>query len=49
MATVRAADQILVMEEGRIIARGAHAELLESSPLYREMVLSQSASEVSYE
>ncbi|WP_084105712.1 ABC transporter ATP-binding protein [Demequina sp. NBRC 110056] len=35
------ADQILVMEDGRIVARGTHAELLESSDTYQEIVSTQ--------
>ncbi|GIG55456.1 ABC transporter ATP-binding protein [Demequina activiva] len=35
------ADQILVMEDGRIVARGTHAELLESSETYQEIVSTQ--------
>jgi ABC-type multidrug transport system fused ATPase/permease subunit len=34
LSTVRRADLILVLEEGRIIARGTHQTLLQSSPLY---------------
>ncbi len=30
-------DHILVLEEGRIVASGTHAELLESSPIYAEI------------
>ncbi len=30
-------DQILVLDEGEIIARGTHAELMQSSPLYAEI------------
>ncbi|MEW1978251.1 ABC transporter ATP-binding protein [Kocuria palustris] len=41
VATVLDADQILVLDDGRITARGTHAELLESSPTYREIVDSQ--------
>lgn len=37
LSTVRRADLILVLEQGRIIARGTHAELLNTSPLYREV------------
>ena len=41
VSTVREADQILVLEAGRIVARGTHEELLESSGTYREIVESQ--------
>ena len=41
VATIRHADQILVLDAGRIAARGTHAELMESSETYREIVLSQ--------
>ena len=34
LSTVHSADLILVLDKGRIVARGKHAELLESSPLY---------------
>ncbi|HUF39737.1 MAG TPA: ABC transporter ATP-binding protein [Anaerolineales bacterium] len=37
LSTIRRADQILVLEGGRIAARGTHAELLETSRLYREL------------
>jgi len=30
-------DEILVMEEGEIVARGTHDELLATSPRYRSM------------
>ena len=35
------ADQILVLDNGRIVARGTHRELLESSTIYREIYDSQ--------
>ncbi len=38
LSTVLDADTILVMEDGRIRARGTHAELLQSDSLYRELV-----------
>lgn len=34
LSTVHSADVILVLDKGRIAARGRHAELLQSSPLY---------------
>lgn len=34
LATVQAADRIVVMEAGRIVAEGRHEELLQTSPLY---------------
>ena len=37
LSTVRRADLILVLEKGKIIARGTHQELLKTSPLYREV------------
>jgi ATP-binding cassette, subfamily B, multidrug efflux pump len=41
VSTIRHADQILVLDVGRIVARGTHAELMDSSETYREIVLSQ--------
>lgn len=37
LSTVRQADQILVLERGRIVARGAHDDLLVNEGFYREM------------
>ncbi|UQX87897.1 ABC transporter ATP-binding protein/permease [Jatrophihabitans telluris] len=39
--TIRDADQILVLDAGRIVARGTHVELMATSQTYREIVLSQ--------
>ncbi|HKU02264.1 MAG TPA: ABC transporter ATP-binding protein [Arthrobacter sp.] len=39
------ADQILVLDDGRIVAQGTHHELLETSETYREIVSSQLAAE----
>jgi ATP-binding cassette, subfamily B, multidrug efflux pump len=41
VSTIRHADQILVLDAGRIVAAGAHDELMDSSETYREIVLSQ--------
>ncbi len=37
LATVTAADRLLVFDEGQLVAAGRHAELLEHSPLYRHL------------
>ncbi|HEX5414577.1 MAG TPA: ABC transporter ATP-binding protein [Chloroflexota bacterium] len=41
ISTVLNADQILVLEKGRIVARGKHEELLENSEIYAEIYNSQ--------
>jgi ATP-binding cassette subfamily B protein len=41
ISTVLNADQILVLDEGAIVARGRHEELLESSEIYAEIYSSQ--------
>ena len=41
ISTVLNADQILVLDRGRIVARGTHEELIETSPLYAEIYHSQ--------
>nr|WP_198428403.1 ABC transporter ATP-binding protein [Nocardia bovistercoris] len=43
LSTVRAADQILVMEEGRIIERGTHPDLLAANGRYAELYRTQFA------
>lgn len=47
VATVMGADQIVVLDEGRVVGQGAHEELLRSCPEYLEIAKSQlSASEL---
>ncbi|WP_280404577.1 ABC transporter ATP-binding protein [Nocardia brasiliensis] len=45
LSTIRAADQILVLEDGRIIERGNHAELLAAEGRYAELYRTQFADE----
>lgn len=45
VATIVDADLILVIEAGRIVARGTHSELLETSDTYQEIVRSQMSTE----
>lgn len=41
LATVRHADQLIVLEEGNVTGAGTHAELLDTHPLYKELVSQQ--------
>lgn len=41
ISTVRMADQILVMDKGKVVARGRHEELLETSEIYADICTSQ--------
>ncbi|MEZ4610343.1 MAG: ABC transporter ATP-binding protein [Caldilineaceae bacterium] len=41
ISTVLNADQILVLDKGRVVARGKHAELMEESPIYADIYRSQ--------
>ena len=41
ISTVLNADKIIVIDKGKIVAEGTHAELIESSPVYREIYDSQ--------
>jgi ATP-binding cassette subfamily B protein len=38
LSTIALADEIVVLEAGRVAAQGTHDELVEASPLYREIV-----------
>ncbi len=41
VSTIRGADRIVVLDEGRVVGTGTHAELMEHNQTYREIVLSQ--------
>ena len=41
ISTVLHANQILVLDEGRIVGKGTHAQLMESCPEYQEIARSQ--------
>jgi ATP-binding cassette subfamily B protein len=41
VATVKNADQIIVLEMGRVVGKGTHEELMESCETYQEIALSQ--------
>nr|WP_018089807.1 ABC transporter ATP-binding protein [Streptomyces sp. SID8375] len=41
VSTIRGADRIVVLDEGRVVGTGTHAELMAGNETYREIVLSQ--------
>ncbi len=41
ISTALGADEIVVLDEGRIVAAGPHADLISSSPIYRDIFRSQ--------
>ncbi|MBE0633083.1 ABC transporter ATP-binding protein, partial [Candidatus Bathyarchaeota archaeon] len=41
ISTVLNADKILVLDEGKIVAEGTHSQLMDTSPIYREIYDSQ--------
>jgi ATP-binding cassette subfamily B multidrug efflux pump len=45
VATVKNADQIIVLDEGRVMGKGAHHELMESCETYQQIALSQLSAE----
>jgi ATP-binding cassette subfamily B protein len=47
LSTVRGADQILVVDEGRIVERGTHRQLMELGGLYADLYTTQFADQES--
>ena len=47
ISTIALASRVLVLDEGRIIANGTHEELLESEPLYSEILAQTTSGEES--
>jgi ATP-binding cassette subfamily B multidrug efflux pump len=45
VATVKNADQIIVLDEGRVVGKGTHHELMESCETYQEIAYSQLSKE----
>ena len=41
IGTIMDADQIIVLDEGRVVGSGTHRELLQSCPVYKEIAMSQ--------
>jgi len=41
VSTIRDADRIIVLDDGRVVGTGTHTELMDTNPTYREIVLSQ--------
>ncbi|NLT73582.1 MAG: ABC transporter ATP-binding protein [Chloroflexi bacterium] len=41
VATIRHAEQIIVLDEGRVVGRGTHSELMETCPTYQDIAFSQ--------
>jgi len=45
VATIKGSDQIIVLDEGRIVGKGTHHELMETCDVYRDIALSQLSQE----
>jgi ATP-binding cassette subfamily B protein len=45
VATIKNADQIIVLDEGQVVGKGKHKELLENCETYREIAFSQLSKE----
>ena len=45
VATVKNADQIIVLDNGKVVGKGTHKELMETCQTYQEIALSQLSKE----
>ena len=45
IGTIRYADQIIVLEDGRIVGKGTHSELMKNCKAYQEIAYSQLSEE----
>jgi ATP-binding cassette subfamily B multidrug efflux pump len=45
VATIRSAEQIIVLDEGRVVGQGTHSELMETCQTYRDIAYSQLSKE----
>lgn len=45
IGTIKNADKIIVLDEGRIVGEGTHDELMKNCPVYKEIALSQLSKE----
>ena len=45
VSTIKNADQIIVLDEGRVVGKGKHPDLMENCQAYREIALSQLSKE----
>ena len=45
ISTIMNADQILVLDEGKVVGKGTHKELMENCEVYRQIALSQLSKE----
>jgi ATP-binding cassette subfamily B protein len=45
IATIKKADQIIVLDEGRIVGKGTHHELMKDCEVYQDIALSQLSKE----
>lgn len=49
LATIQEADQIIIMERGKILEKGTHDQLMETSERYRQLMGSQTTGGIAYE